>query len=67
VNNEHVSIRSVAYHYTFLTIYVKGLYQTGAEDTVTKLTDHNSESDTEQSKGASRASHQTQLTLSVPN
>jgi hypothetical protein len=60
-NNEHVSISAVTYHSTFLIIYVKGLYQTGAEDTVTKLIDHNSESDTDQSKGASRTSHQTQL------
>jgi hypothetical protein len=37
-----------------LTMHVKALQLTGAEDTVAKLTYHNNESDTDQSNSASR-------------
>jgi hypothetical protein len=49
-----MSITAIAYHSVFLTIYVKALQQIGAKNTVGQLTDHNSESDTDQSNSASR-------------
>ena len=57
-----MSITAVTYHTMFLTIYVKALQLTGAEDTVSTLTDRNSEYDKE-TRGTvpPDTSHQTQL------
>jgi hypothetical protein len=59
-----LSITAGAYFSVILLSHVKEHQQTESKDTVAKLTDHNSESDTDQSNSTSRHKSPNSTTLS---